>query len=158
MNADCSTRMVRIKGIYAESYFFLTSRLLPLFVGRCPTLNATRPLALPFSFSPFLLLPFTFLLSPFHLSTFPFSLSPFTLSTFTFLLFPFTFLLLASIVVRARPGSVLPRRYIAFPSPPPCRGGRRPGRAARCGRCSGRRVPIPGFRRPASRFSTHPGR
>ena len=157
--------MVRIKGIYAESYFFLTSRLLPLFVGRCPTLNATRPLALPFSFSPFLLLPFTFHLStlplsPFYFSLFPFPfpLSPFTLSTFTFLLFPFTFLLLASIVVRARPGSVLPRRYIAFPSPPPCRGGRRPGRAARCGRCSGRRVPIPGFRRPASRFSTHPGR
>ena len=94
----------------------------------------------------------------FSFFTFTFPLSPFLLFPFTFLLFPFIFLLLASIVVRARPGSVLPRRYIAFPSPPPCRGGRRPGRAARCGRCSGRRVPIPGFRRPASRFSTHPGR
>ena len=88
----------------------------PLFVGRCPTLSAARPLALdlpvhfphlllspfpfPFFLSPFsfLLSPFSFSLSPFSFPLFPFSffLFPFSFSLFpfSFLLFPFSFLLL----------------------------------------------------------------
>ena len=73
-------RLRRLTQMISCSLAF-TSYLLPLFIGRCPMLSATRPLALNFSLSPL----YFFILSSFSLSPFSFhlfSFHPFTLSPF----------------------------------------------------------------------------